>query len=112
MRATMRGLADAIADPAAAAEIAVEAINAGGNAMYLTAEGETARWAVEASLVAEGVTADAPLGLPVLDLLEAEVEEYAAVGLFGGIAPDIRSMVDESVLAGLYDGDTLIWPAD
>ena len=112
MRATMRGLADAIAEPAAAAEIAVEAINASGNAMLLTAEGEAARWAVEAALVAGGVSPDAPLGLPVLDLLVAEVEAYAAVGLFGGIAPDIRSMVDDTVLAGLYDGDTIIWPTD
>ena len=80
--------------------------------MLLTAEGETARWAVEAALVAGGVSPDAPLGLPVLDLLVAEVEAYAAVGLFGGIAPDIRSMVDDTVLAGLYDGDTIIWPTD
>lgn len=111
MRATMRGLADAIADPTEAAAIAVEAINAGGNAMYLTPEGETARWTVEAALVAEGVTPDAPLGVPVVDLLRAEVEAYAAVGLFGGVAPDIGSMVDATVLADLYDGDTIIWPA-
>ena len=112
MRATMRGLADAIEEPAEAAAIAVDAINAGGNAMYLTPEGETARWAVEAALVAEGVTADAPLGLPVIELLIAEVEAYAAVGLFGGVAPDIGSMVDATVLTDLYDGDTIIWPAD
>jgi NitT/TauT family transport system substrate-binding protein len=111
MRATMRGLADAIAEPAAAAAIAVEAVNASGNAMLLTAEGEAARWVVEAALVAGGVTSDAPLGLPVLDLLMAEVEAYAAVGLFGGVAPDIRSMVDDTVLARLYDGNTIIWPS-
>lgn len=111
MRATMRGLADAIADPTEAAAIAVEAINAGGNAMYLTPEGETARWAVEAALVEEGVTAGAPLGVPVIELLVAEVEAYAEVGLFGGVAPDIGSMVDATVLTSLYDGDTIIWPA-
>ena len=110
--AMKHGLADAIEEPAEAAAIAVEAINAGGNAMYLTPEGETARWAVEAALVAEGITVDAPLGVPVIDLLVAEVEAYAAVGLFGGVAPDIGSMVDATVLADLYDGDTIIWPAD
>ena len=44
MRATMRGLADAIADPAAAAAIAVELINGNGNPNFLSPEGETFRW--------------------------------------------------------------------
>ena len=41
MRASMKGLADAIADPKAAAEIAVDMINANGNPNFLSAEGET-----------------------------------------------------------------------
>ena len=37
--------------------------------MYLSAESETARWKVESCLVAERVSADAPLGVPLPDLL-------------------------------------------
>jgi NitT/TauT family transport system substrate-binding protein len=111
MRATMRGLAEAIADPAAASKIAVDAINANGNAMYLSAEGETARWGVESKLVAGGVTADAPLGLPLIDQLTNEVTTYASIGLFDGKAPNITSMVDASVLKGIYAADgTVVWP--
>jgi len=112
MRATMKGLADAIADPAAAAAIAVEAINANGNALFLSPEGETARWAVESALVADDATADQPAGLPLVELLTAEVTEYAAIGLFDGVAPDITTMVDPSVLDRIYDdAGQVVWPA-
>lgn len=111
MRAAMKGLQFAIDDPAAAAGIAVEAINAGDNAMYLSAESETARWNVESGLVAERVSADAPLGVPLPDLLQDEVDAYATVGLFDGTAPDIASMVDATVVGDLYADGVLIWPA-
>lgn len=112
MRATMRGLADAIADPAGAAEIAVGFIEAGDNIMFLSAESETARWGVESQLVADGVDPGAPLGLPLVDELTAEVTTYASIGLFDGVAPDITTMVDPAVLAGVYDaGGTVIWPS-
>ena len=110
MRATMRGLADAIADPAAAASVAMDAINANGNGMYLSPEGEAARWKVESKIVSDGVTADAPLGLPLLDLLTDEVTAYTEIGLFD-MVPDVASMIDTSVLLGIYAADgTVIWP--
>lgn len=112
MRATMRGLADAIADPEAAVQIAVDNINANGNAVFVTPEGEAARWGVESALVSEGVTPDAPLGLPLVDQLLNEVTVYANTGLFGGEVPIIDTLVDVSVLEGVYDDTgTLIWPA-
>lgn len=113
MRATMRGLADAVADPEGAAAIAVDAINAGENAMYLSAEGETARWAVESQLIAESVTTEAPLGIPLPDLLLDEVTTYAGIGLFDGVVPIIDTMYDTGVLRGVYDDSgELIWPAE
>ena len=113
MRASMRGLADAIADPAAAAEVAVEALNESGNALFLSPEGETARWGVESKLVAESATATAPLGLPLVDDLTTEVTAYAEIGLFDGVPPVIDTMVDPSVLLGIYDDTgTVIWPAE
>jgi len=112
MRATMRGLFDAIADPEAAAQIAVDAINANGNAMFLSTEGEMERWKIDAKLVAESATADEPLGLPLVDKLNEEVTTYAEIGLFDGIAPIIDSMVDPTVLEGVYDDTgTVVWPS-
>lgn len=112
MRATMHGLADAIDDPVAAAQVAVAAINANGNALFLSPDGEIARWGVESKLVDEGVTAADPLGLPLVDQLTQEVTAYAEIGLFDGVPPVIDTMVDASVLEGIYD-DTgaLIWPS-
>ncbi len=111
VRAAMRGLADAVADPAAAAEIALGFINANGNAMFLSPEGETARWAVEATLVVDTNTATA-LGVPELDLLTDEVTTYAEIGLFDRTAPDITPYVDTALISGVYADDrTVIWPA-
>jgi ABC-type nitrate/sulfonate/bicarbonate transport system substrate-binding protein len=111
MRATMKGLADAIADPAAAAAIAVEAINANGNTMFLSPEGETARWKVESQLVGDASTAGKPAGLPLLDLLQAEVDTYAGIGLFADGKPTVADLADPSVLADCYDASgTVIWP--
>jgi NitT/TauT family transport system substrate-binding protein len=112
MRATMRGLADAIADPTAAAKVAVAAINAHGNAMHLSADGETARWAVESKLVAKGITADKPAGLPLVDQLTNELTTYASIGLFNGKAPDAASMANPTVLKAIYDATgKVIWPS-
>ena len=74
---------------------------------------ETARWGVESTLVGDGVAPGAPLGLPLMDQLTAEVTTYASIGLFDGVAPDITTMVDPAVLAGIYAADgTIIWPAE
>ena len=112
MRATMRGLADAIAEPDAAVQIAVDALNASGNAAFFTPEGEAARWAVQANLLEKSVTPEAPLGLPLIDELVHELTVYAQVGLFDGVVPVIDTLVDVSVLEGVYDNTgTLIWPS-
>lgn len=112
MRATMKGLADAIADPAAAAAIAVDAINANGNTMFLSAEGETARWGVESRLVGDSASADKPAGLPLLDLLQAEVDTYAGIGLFADGTPTVADLADPDVLEAVYaDDGSVIWPA-
>ena len=111
LRASMKGLADAIADPAAAAEIAIGFINANGNAMFLSPEGEAARWAVEAELVV-GTNPNTAIGVPEPDQLTDEVTTYAAIGLFDGTAPDITPFVDTELIGGIYAADrSVIWPA-
>jgi ABC-type nitrate/sulfonate/bicarbonate transport system substrate-binding protein len=111
MRATMKGLADAIADPAAAVGISMDLINANGNAMFLSPEGETARWGVESGLIVSTNTATAP-GVPEPEMLTKEVTTYAQIGLFGGTVPDIAPYLDNDVISGVYDADrAVIWPA-
>ena len=46
----------------------------------------------------------------LLDLLTDEVTAYTEIGLFD-MVPDVASMIDTSVLLGIYAADgTVIWP--
>ena len=112
MRATMRGLADAIADPQRAAEIAVEAITAGGNPNFLSPDGEVFRWSTDAALITELTPDGVGFGVPDIDALQNELDAYAAVGLFDtGEAPGAADFLID-VLNRIYDAEgTVIWPA-
>ncbi|MEO5723282.1 MAG: ABC transporter substrate-binding protein [Ilumatobacteraceae bacterium] len=111
MRATMRGLHDALADPTAAANVAVGLINAHGNAMSLSPAGEIARWAVESKIVAANSTAAFPAGVPEPQLLTKELTSYAKIGMFNGQTPDYTSALDP-LLATVYAADgSVIWPS-
>jgi NitT/TauT family transport system substrate-binding protein len=112
LRASMRGLADAMADPEAAARTAIERVEAGGNPNFLSLEGETFRWTTDVELLRADTPAGTGVGVPDPELLQAEVDAYADVGLFGDDgAPDISDRFDVDVIAGVYD-DTgeVIWP--
>jgi NitT/TauT family transport system substrate-binding protein len=112
MRATMQGLADAIADPAAAAAIAVERINGGGNPNFLSPEGETFRWATDAEAIVASTPEGSDIGVPIADELEAQVAAYAEVGVYEGGPPSTEGRFDTDLVAGLYDDDgTVIWPS-
>ena len=113
MRAAMKGLADALADPKAAADIAVGMINANGNANHLSPDGEVARWGVESKLVLDSAeVSDLPIGVPDPKLLQKEVDTYAQIGLFDGQVPDITSILNETLVKGVYDDNAkVIWPS-
>jgi len=112
MRATMRGLADAIADPAAAAAVAVERINGNGNPAFLSPEGETFRWATDAETVVATTPDDSDIGVPVGDELEQQVDVYAEIGYFGDAdPPDVEGRYHPTLVADLYQDGTVIWPA-
>jgi len=112
MRASMKGLADALADPKSAAEMAVDMINANGNANHLSADGEIARWNVESGLILNSKASPLPVGVPDAALLTKEVDTYADIGLFDGVVPDISTILDDSVVKGLYDDNAkVIWPS-
>ena len=113
MRAAMKGLADALADPEGAANIAVDMINANGNAAFLTPDGEIARWGAESKLVAASTTvSNLPIGVPDIKLLETEVKTYADIGLFDGQVPDLTTLVDTKLVQDVYDSSgQVIWPS-
>ena len=112
MRATMHALADSVADPASASMVAVDFIRNNGNPNRLSPDGEAFRWQTESKMIVDSTPTGQPLGLPDDKGLRAEVDAYAAVGLFGGTAPDISQLFDASVLEMIYDTDNVvIWPA-
>jgi NitT/TauT family transport system substrate-binding protein len=110
VRAAMRGLEDAIADPDEAATICVDRINGGGNPNFLSPEGETFRWRTEAELVVDSTPEGQPIGLPDGELLQVEVEAYTAAGSFDEV-PDLTGRYSADLLAGVYDdAGQVIWP--
>jgi NitT/TauT family transport system substrate-binding protein len=112
MRAAMRGLATAIDDPVAAANTAVELINAGGNPNFLSPEGEVFRWSTDATTITELTPAGTPFGMPDLTSLQVELDTYAETGLFGdGDVPDAASVVGLDLMERIHDGDAVVWPA-
>jgi NitT/TauT family transport system substrate-binding protein len=111
VRATMRGLADAVADPTAAVDTAMELLTASGNQNGLSPDGEQFRWETEAELILIGTPEGAGLGVPDIAALQAELDAYSEVGLFGdGAMPVVSDFVDPGLAAGVYEDELLILP--
>ena len=99
----MRGLAEALADPDAAAESAFALAEAGGNPSFLSIEGETFRWQTDAALLRESYATGDPYGVPDLTLLQAEVDAYEEVGVFTEELPELAEVADLELAASVYD---------
>lgn len=112
MRATLRGLQDALDHPNQAVGIALDAAEANGNPLGFTAESEQYRWSVESRLIRQSASDPLPLGVPDRQRLELEIATYARAGLFDGIAPLLDSLFESPMVAELYDGGTLVWPSE
>ncbi len=112
MRAAMAGLADAIADPAAASAIAIDLINGNGNPNFLSPEGEKFRWETESKLIVDTTPDGTPIGVPDPAVLQKELDTYADVGLFGdGETPQAEDSIDASIIASIYaDDGSIIFP--
>ena len=112
VRATTRGLADAVFDPAAAAEAAVALITDNGNPSALSLDGEVFRWETEAALILNGTPEGTGLGVPDATGLQSELDAYSEVGLFGDVdtlsAPDF---IATDLAASVYDdAGVVVWP--
>ncbi len=112
MRAAMRGLDTAIADPEAAANTAVELINAGGNPNFLSPEGEVFRWTTDAATITALTPQGTPFGMPDIESLQNELDTYAETGLFGDDdTPSAADVVGIDLMERIHDGSVVIWPA-
>ena len=111
VRASMMGLADAIADPVAAVAASVALIQTAGNQNHLTTEGETFRWTTESKMVVDGTPKGEPLGLVDPAQLKAEVDAYSAAGVFA-TPQSMDGTYDADLVKGVYDATgKVIWPA-
>ena len=110
VRASMRGMEDAMADPNAAAQAAVDLINANGNKNFLSPEGEQFRWTTESGLVKQFTPKGQPVGLIDPADLQSQIDAYDAVGIFTE-KPTTDGTYDASLIAGVYGPDgKVVWP--
>ncbi len=111
MRATMRGLADAIDDPDAAVTAAMELVESGGNPNYLSDEGERFRWTTDAAMIASLTPEGTGLAVPDPDGLQLELDTYADFGLFGdGETPTATDYLSDALSRIYDDAGVVIWP--
>ena len=110
-RAALRGMEDAMADPAAAVAMSVEQINAAGNQAFLTEQGETFRWTTESKIVKDGTPAGEPIGAIDPALFKTEFDTYVADGVFPDGAPKFYEAWDADLARSMYGSDgKVIWP--
>ena len=111
VRAALKGMEDAIADPAGAVELSMARIDAAGNQAFLTQEGETYRWEQELAAVIASTPEGQPVGLIDPAIFEAEYDAYVEAGVWPDGAPDYVEAYDAAPAAAAYDADgTVIWP--
>jgi ABC-type nitrate/sulfonate/bicarbonate transport system substrate-binding protein len=110
VRASLRGLEDALANPDAAAATCFEAITAGGNKNFLSAEGELFRWRREAEIVKTSTPSGEPVGLIHRADIDSMVKTYTDAGVFT-TAPSVDGSYDEAIAKAVYGTDgKVIWP--
>jgi ABC-type nitrate/sulfonate/bicarbonate transport system substrate-binding protein len=111
VRAAMKGLEDAIANPSEAVDICFAAITAGGNKNFLSDAGERYRWKQESKIVVESTPTGEPVGLIHRTDLDAMVDSYLAAGVLT-VRPKVDGTYDSEMVKGVYGPDgKVIWPA-
>ncbi len=109
IRAALKGMETALADPKAAVADSLELIRAGGNKNFLTDEGETYRFGVESKLVVDA-KGSLPIGVIDPKLFADEVASYTAAGSFTA-PPTLDRTYVVDVAKDVYGPDgKVIWP--
>ena len=110
LRAAMKGMADAQADPAAAVKLSFAKITAGGNKNFLNEAGESYRWGVESKILKDNTPAGEGIGLVHGAELSKLVDAYTDAGVFK-TKPTVDGSYDEALIKGVYDASgAVIWP--
>lgn len=110
-RAALKGMEDAIADPAGAVALSVAQIDAAGNQNFLTEEGETYRWTQEMGVVLASTPQGEPVGLIDGDLFRTEYDAYVEAGVWPDGPPEYTESFDPAPAAAAYGADgKVIWP--
>ena len=110
VRASLRGLEDALANPDAAAATCFEAITAGGNKNFLSADGELYRWRREAEIVKASTPSGEPVGLIHRADVDAMAKTYTDAGVFATL-PAVDGSYDDTIAKSAYGADgKVIWP--
>ena len=110
-RAALKGMEDAIADPAGAVKIALKLIDAAGNANFLTQQGETYRLTQEIGIVKASTPAGEPVGQIDAAVFDNEYKTYVEAGVWPKGAPTDGKYYDAALAKSLYGKDgKVIWP--
>ena len=109
VRASMKGMQDAIANPDEASKLCFQQITAGGNKNFLSESGETYRWNVEAKIVTESSKGQ-PVGLIDAPMLNGLIDAYVTAGVLKA-KPDLAGTYNADLIKGVYGPDgKVIWP--
>jgi ABC-type nitrate/sulfonate/bicarbonate transport system substrate-binding protein len=113
VRASLKGMEDALADRAGAVQASWAAIDAAGNQNFLALEGERYRWEQDAELVVAGTPEGDPVGLIDPELFRAEYDAYVAAGVWPeaqGGPPEFGEYFDPAFAEAAYAADgTVRW---
>jgi ABC-type nitrate/sulfonate/bicarbonate transport system substrate-binding protein len=111
VRAAMKGMEMAVANPDEAVAISFKKITENGNKNFLAAEGEKFRWSIESKIVTDNTPKGEGIGLVHRADLDKQVAEYTKAGVFK-TAPKVDGTYDEDLIKGIYDkAGKVIWPA-
>ncbi len=110
VRAAMKGMEDAIANPTEAVDISFKKITEGGNKNYLQPTGEAYRWGVESKLVTEATPKGEGVGLVHRADLDKQVAAYLKAGVLSA-KTKVDGTYDDTVAKSVYNGNgKVIWP--
>ena len=110
VRAAMRGMVDAIANPNDAVALCFKKITENGNKNFLSDAGEKYRWGIEAKIVTDATPKGEGIGMINAADLQKLVDAYTDAGVFK-TKPTIAGTYDDALVKGIYNADgSVIWP--